>query len=380
MVAASPFPFPQGSQVLIGQLASALQRRGHRVTLVTYHCGVGHPPPGLDILRILPRPRMGPVEARPSWQKPLLDLFLAQALLRLVRRWQPDVIHTHNFEGLLAALLVRRLTAVPVVHHVHNAMGLELHTYFRYRATRWAGGLVGRWVDAHLPRRSEHCIVLNKRAEDYFRQRGVERITVIPPGIEFAPREAGPAPQARGEGPLVFYSGNLDRYQDIDLLLRAFRLVANARPDARLVLGANSGPGNWQAQVDALDLGGQVAFLLVDEFRTVRDWLAVADVAVCPRRTCLGFPIKLLNYMAAGKAIVASAGSAYGLRHMENGWVVADGDVPAMASAILALLDDPVLARRLGESAQSTARGEYTWARAVTAVETIYEQLTGGKT
>jgi len=84
--------------------------------------------------------------------------------------------------------------------------------------------------------------------------------------------------------------------------------------------------------------------------------------------------------MSAGKAIVASAGSAYGLRHMENGWVVADGDVPAMASAILALLDDPVLARRLGESAQSTARGEYTWARAVTAVETIYEQLTGGKT
>jgi 1,2-diacylglycerol 3-alpha-glucosyltransferase len=375
MVAASPFPYPQGSQVLIGQLAAALQRQGQAVRLVTYHCGIGRPPKGLEIQRIRPFASLGAVQARPSWQKPLLDLLLTWELLRLVRRWQADVVHTHNFEGLLAALLVRRLTGVPVVYHVHNAMGLELHTYFRRQLGRWAGGVVGRWVDAHLPRRADHCIVLNTRAAEYFERRGVEHLSVIPPGIDFEPGDAARARLALGHGPLVLYSGNLDHYQDLDLLLAAFGLVADARPKARLVFSTNAAPAEWQARAEGAGIGGQTIFVQADEFDTARDLLAAADAAICPRTICLGFPIKLLNYMAAGKAIVASEGSAYGLRHLENGWVVDDGDVEGMAGAIITLLDDPALAGRLGESARRTVWREYTWDRAVEAIQAVYEQV-----
>jgi len=375
MVAASPFPYPQGSQVLIGQLAAALHRRGHRVCLVAYHTGIGQPPPGVPIHRSRPVVGLGPTQAGPSWRKPLLDLLLTSELLRVVRRWEADVMHVHNFEGLLAALFVRQWTGVPVVYHVHNAMGLELHTYFHSRLGCWAGGVVGRWVDAHLPRRADYCILLNDRAVDYFRQRGVERFRVIPPGIDF---EAGAAARLRqqfGAGPLILYSGNLDRYQDLHLLLAAFRLLATCRPDCRLILSTNAEPGPWRAQAEALGIGGQTVFIPADDFATVRDLLAAADVAVCPRRSCLGFPIKLLNYMAAGRAIVVSAGSACGLRHLENGWVVDDGDVAGMAAAIAALLDDPALARRLGENARQTALNDYTWDRAVQAIEEIYRQV-----
>jgi 1,2-diacylglycerol 3-alpha-glucosyltransferase len=375
MVAASPFPYPQGSQVLIGQLSAALQRRGHSVRLATYHWGVGAPPAGVAVQRSRALPGGRPVLARPSWQKPLLDLLLAGELLRLARRWQPDVMHTHNFEGLLAALFVRKLTGVPVVHHVHNAMGLELDTYFRSRPGRWAGGVVGRWVDAHLPRRADHCIVLNAAAVAYFRQRGVRHLAVVPPGIDFQAGDAARGRQRLGQGPLVLYAGNLDRYQDLDLLFYAFRAVLDARPDVWLVLSTNSEPGEWQVRASALGIGGQTVFARAQQFEPVADLLAAADVAVCPRLVCLGFPIKLLNYMAAGKAIVASAGSACGLRHLENGWVVADGDAAGMAAAILALLDDRAWARRLGEEARETARRDYGWDRAVAAIEEIYAQV-----
>jgi 1,2-diacylglycerol 3-alpha-glucosyltransferase len=375
MVAASPFPYPQGSQVLIGQLAAALRRRGQAVRLVTYHCGIGQPPTGLQVQRIRPFASLGPVQARPSWQKPLLDLLLTWELLRLVRSWQADVMHTHNFEGLLAALFVRRWTGVPVVYHIHNAMGLELHTYFRRQVGRWAGGVVGRGVDAHLPRRADHCIALNARAAEYFERRGVEQLSVIPPGINFEPGDATRARLALGHGPLVLYSGNLDHYQDLDLLLVAFGLVADARPKARLLFSTNAVPAEWRARAEAAGIGRQTVFIQADEFDTARDLLAAADVTVCPRTTCLGFPIKLLNYMAAGKAIVASQGSAYGLRHLENGWVVDDGDVEGMARAIVALLDDPALAGRLGESARRTVRREYTWDRAVDAIQDVYQQV-----
>jgi glycosyltransferase involved in cell wall biosynthesis len=128
-------------------------------------------------------------------------------------------------------------------------------------------------------------------------------------------------------------------------------------------------------RAEALGLESQTVFFAADDFDKVRDLLSAADVAVCPRQTCLGFPIKLLNYMAAGKAIVASAGSACGLRHLENGWVVDNGDVAGMASAIVTLLEQPALARQLGERARSTARRDYRWERAVGATEEIYRQV-----
>jgi 1,2-diacylglycerol 3-alpha-glucosyltransferase len=377
MVAASPFPYPQGSQVLVHQLAEALHRRGHSISLVTYHHGIGREPDGVDLRRIRALPGVAPAKAGPSWQKPLLDLLVTRELMHVVRRSDVDVVHAHNVDGLLAALTVRRSTGIPVVYHIHNAMGLELHTYFRSREGRWLGSIVGRWVDAHLPRRADCCLVLSPQAADYFTSRGAERVKVVPPGIEFEPGDSARGQRLVGDGPFVLYSGNLDRYQDLDLLLHAFRIVVDARPGLRLVFSTNAEPGELYAQVRDLGLEQGVVFIAGDDFGTVRDLMAAANVAVCPRTRCLGFPIKLLNYMAAGKAIVASEGSACGLSHLESGWVVEDGDAAGMAAAILSLLDDPDLARHLGESARRTVRLDYTWDRAAAAVECAYQRVPG---
>jgi 1,2-diacylglycerol 3-alpha-glucosyltransferase len=141
------------------------------------------------------------------------------------------------------------------------------------------------------------------------------------------------------------------------------------------VFSTHAEPGELYTQVRDLGLEQDVVLIGGDDFGTVRDLMAAANVAVCPRTSCLGFPIKLLNYMAAGKAIVASQGSAYGLRHLESGWIVEDGDAAGMATAILSLLDDPALARSLGESARRTARLDYTWDRAAAAIEDAYRHV-----
>jgi glycosyltransferase involved in cell wall biosynthesis len=376
MVAASPFPYPQGSQVLIGQLAAALQRRGHSVQVVTYHTGVGQDPEDLEIHRMPALPGMDRVRAGPSWRKPVLDLVLLRELRRIVRDWRPDVIHTHNFEGLLAALPVRRLTGVPVVHHIHNAMGLELHTYFPSRFGRWLGASVGQWIDGSLTKKADQCIVLNEDALSYFARLGLARVRFVPPGIDFEPGQAQQARQRLGKGPLIAYSGNLDPYQDLEVLLDAFRLVADASPDAKLVLSTSAALGEWRVRAGVLGLGKQVVFDRAKDFEQVRDLLALADVAVCPRQTCLGFPIKLLNYMAAGRAIVVAEGSACGLGHLKEAWVVENGSSAGMAAAILALLDRPSLARRLGERARRRAEREHSWARIAVDIEKVYEDTT----
>jgi 1,2-diacylglycerol 3-alpha-glucosyltransferase len=381
MIAASRFPFPQGSQVLIGQLAQALQRQGHTVRLLTYPDGIGALPAGVRLERVPKLPGLGPVRGPLSPQKLVLDLLLVRALRRLLHTWRVDVVHAHNIEGLAVALAaVRgRFAGLPVIYHIHNAMSLELHTYFRSRPARWLAGQAGRWLDAELPRRAAWCIALTQTALPYFQERGVARLSCIPPAIDLEPGEAAPARDALGPGPLVLYAGNLDAYQDLDLLFDAFRQVAAARPAARLVLSTNARPDRWRARAGTLGIGGKVHFAPSHDFGEVRNLLAAADVAVCPRLACLGMPIKLLNYMAAARPIVVSAGSASGLRHMHNAWVVPNGDVDGMAAAILAVLDDPALACRLGLAARRTVEAEHNWDRIVPDLEAVYAGALAGR-
>jgi glycosyltransferase involved in cell wall biosynthesis len=318
-----------------------------------------------------------------------LDLLLARELLKVLRRKRVDVIHTHNIEGLLIGLFARCRTGVPVVYHVHNLMGPELHTYFDSRLGRWIGRVVGRWVDRYLPQRADCCIALSSKAARELRELGVsrERIWGIPPGIAFDGRRGVDDPE-RGavlgagygleSGPMVLYTGNLDRYQDIDLLLEAFQRVASQRSNVQLVIATHSDNGFRHKRAARAGLWRGVHLIVLRDLAALHDLLNMSDVVVSPRTVCFGFPIKILNYMAAGKPIVASEGSAQGLRHMENGWVVPNGDKEAFAQAILTLLEDRTLAHRLGANAQETAAQAYTWDRAVGGLENMYKSLTEG--
>jgi glycosyltransferase involved in cell wall biosynthesis len=241
-------------------------------------------------------------------------------------------------------------------------------------------------VDRHLPWRADGCIVLSADAASALRGLGVlpENLWQIPPGIAFDVKGKESATLLRdrhglGDAPVVLYAGNLDQYQDIGLLLQSFRRVVVARPDVRLVLASHSDSDLYRTQAISRGLDQWVHFVGLTDLEELGGWMEISDVAVSPRTVCFGFPIKLLNYMAAGKPIVASAGSAQGIRHLENGWVVSNGDIEAFAQAILTLLEDRALADRLGENAQETANQVYTWGRIVVEIERVYETLVEAK-
>jgi glycosyltransferase involved in cell wall biosynthesis len=89
--------------------------------------------------------------------------------------------------------------------------------------------------------------------------------------------------------------------------------------------------------------------------------------------------MKLLNYMAAGKAIVASAGSAKGVVDGVTGRVVADGDEAAFADAIVQLLRDPGERARLGAAARRAVADPAAWDGVLDRVESIYRQVTASR-
>jgi 1,2-diacylglycerol 3-alpha-glucosyltransferase len=356
LVVAGPYPAARGSQVLVRHLAEGLAARGHAVHLVTY----GPMPPDR------PGPRPGRV-AR--------DAVLAARLWRLVQRAGIDVIHAHNYEAAIAGLLVGRATGCPLVYHGHNALAEELPTYFRGTTARALAGRLGRLLDRHVPRRADFCIAVSEDLGDILRRRGVaaDGLACIPPTS--VPAELGARPAAAPPSGLVCYAGNLDGYQNLDFLLDAFRRVRAAVAGARLVVVTHADPRHEGARVRALGGADGVEVVRARSYDEARVWLAAADVAVSPRRERSGFPMKLLNYMAAGKAIVASAGSAKGLDDGVTGRVVPDGDAAAFAGAIVELLHQPGLRARLGAAARQAVESPAAWEDVLDRIEAIYRDV-----
>ena len=79
--------------------------------------------------------------------------------------------------------------------------------------------------------------------------------------------------------------------------------------------------------------------------------------------------------MAAGKAIVASEGSAKGIKHLHNGLVVKNGDSKGFAEGILQLIKQPELAHTLGVNAQKSAIDTYSWDRIAHELEEVYKKV-----
>ena len=82
-------------------------------------------------------------------------------------------------------------------------------------------------------------------------------------------------------------------------------------------------------------------------------------VFLCPRTSWSGYPIKLLNAMAAALPVVACESSAYPLRHNQTGFVVPDDAPEAFLAQTLELLDDPSLRKKFGTAAKRKSSDLY---------------------
>ncbi|MFZ2630633.1 MAG: glycosyltransferase family 4 protein [Desulfosalsimonadaceae bacterium] len=79
--------------------------------------------------------------------------------------------------------------------------------------------------------------------------------------------------------------------------------------------------------------------------------------------------------MAAGKPVVAFAGSAKLIEHGKTGWVVENGNVDAFAKGVIRLLQDRELADRLGSNARQLVMAEFTWDKAAEKMEVVYQRV-----
>jgi glycosyltransferase involved in cell wall biosynthesis len=354
VVAAFPFPLPQGSQVFVREQLRALARAGAEPTLFCYGSGAGPAPADLRVVRV-PRalsPRA--LRAGPSAGKPVADALLAAAFAAESRRHRFDAVLAHNGEAALAALLARRASGCPVVYVAHTLLVHELEAY---GPTALAPSLraLGAGLDRTLASRADAVIALSTAAGRRLARFARGPVEVIPPGLDPAPPpDAGAMARARRRAGVeterfALYAGNLDRYQDLDDLGRAARQL----PELPVVVATHATGG-------VAPPGLRV--LRATDAEEVRALTFAAAVAVAPRQRPGGFPIKLLNYMEAGRPIVARAAAAPGLEHGRSAWLLsADAGPSELASALRTLARDPERAAELGRAARAVLESRHAW-------------------
>lgn len=379
VVAACPFPAPRGSQVLVASVVEQLLATGNQVHQFTYPGAPEGPArPGLVRHRARLGRRGDPL--RLGWHKARLDIGLLWVLWRVLAKERIDIVHAHNYEAPLLAYLVRWWTGVPVLYHAHNALADELACYVPPGWRRRLAVRLGGWLDRQIPRRADAVIALTQELAGYLEECGVgrDRLRVLPPaalpGLAVA-MEPVPA-TAAGEF-VVAYAGNLDGYQDLGVLSDAFARLRDTVPAAVLELVTHE--PEWAGRVDerlhSWVCQGAARVFVADGFVSAQRRLAAASVLVCPRVSWSGYPIKLLNYRATGRPIVAARGSAKELRHEQTALIIADGDPVALAAALARLYAEPQLAHDLGRAARREAE---EWAERggfASQLEEIYSKI-----
>lgn len=381
MVAACPFPGNRGTPSRILQMAEGLEDLGHAVHVVTYHFGTDAPTRKIKVHRIPKLIKYNNLAPGPTPTKLLiLDPLLLFKLLKVVRREGIQLIHAHHFEGAIVSYPVRLLTKAKVIYDAHTTLEGELAAYKFWNPTR-----LRRLVDRVVPRLADHVITVSEELKQFLLQLGIPEgnISCIPTGVNPEEFEDKTPPSGTWQAlrlanrTVVIYTGTLQEYQGIDLLLDAMKIVVPQRPDVCLLVIGDSNTEKYRQMARSLRIAENVLFLGEKPFAEIPGLLSLAHISVLPRVECPGIPQKLTNYMAAGKAIVAFEGSAKLLEDRVTGLVIPNGDIRGMAHAILDLAHDADLRERLGRMAKERIMGNFDWSTLCARIQGIYASVLG---
>jgi len=344
-----------GGERHLADLANTLAHRGHEVFAALS--------PGASLRKELSA--LNPANVIELPMRNALNLRTAMRLSKFVREHEIEIVHAHVARDYpLAALAAGRSTArLVLTRHVLFPMN-PIHKLTRRRTARVIA--VSKAVAAGL------------RAQSIFEP---AQITVIPNGIDVDKFRRGGESVVRGsDGFRIGTVGHLAPIKGFDDFIRAAEIVCRVRADVEfLIVGEDkSERGENRRQLEVLirqlKLGDRVKLMgWVDD---VAAFLPTLDLFVSAARV-EPFGLSIIEAMATGVPVIATAseGAREIVQAGETGIIVPIGDAPAIANAVLRLIDNAAEGARLAEKGRTAARNRFSLQRMVDETEQAYTEL-----
>ncbi len=380
VVAPQPFYADRGTPIALRQLLEALGQLSYAADLVTYPLGSDVQIPGLSIFRARNPFRIRHVPIGFSVRKVLLDGTLIARLRARLKAARYLCVHAVEEAAFPAVVLARRV-GLPVVYDMQSSLPeqLAMHRVFRGRAAQAAVRRCERWLLEHAD------LVVSSTGLS-------ERVRRIAPGARvrewrypglLARPQAEEVAALRAElsilasCPVVVYCGTFENYQGLADLLAAIPLVRAELPEVVFVLVGNEGTQGEKLLARAPWLLQAGAVRLIDRQPRARvpAFLALADVLVSPRAYGGNLPLKIFDYLAAGRPIVATDIPTHRTLLDETRAVLVRPEPREIARAVTTLFRDPDRAARLAAAASAYAESTLGWETFVRWVDELYAEL-----
>lgn len=386
-----PWPARDGESIAILHLTKGFAAAGHRVTVLAMNTPKHRFDPGFlpDDLRqsadffavdvdtsVRPIPAALNLLTQSSYNlERFFSRAFAEGLTQLLRERDIDIV---QLEGLYLAPYfntIRRHSTAPVVMRAHNveyAIWEKLASGERHPLKRRYLQLLARRLKRFETRALaayDALVPISPVDAEQFRTMGAQKpmhvCTVGLPLGQYASEHSTPEPQTLG------YLGALDwaaNREGLDWFLeRVWPIVFERNPAARFRIAGRNAPADWLArEIPGVEFLGEVE----DAVR----FLSAQQILVVPLLSGSGMRIKVLEGMATGRPMVATAQAAEGIA-VEDGRHILLRDKPsAMAEGIQGLLEDPAAAETIGQAGRALVRTSYDAEDMVYRLLTFYQQ------
>jgi glycosyltransferase involved in cell wall biosynthesis len=368
MIAPQPFFEARGTPFSEYHRIRALGDLGHTVDLVTYPFGEDVQLPGLRVFRCWRPPLIRKVRIGPSMAKVPLDVSLAATAFRRALATRYDAVHSHE-EGGAIGVLIAGLLGVPHLYDMHSSLPQQL-VNFEFSQSRLLRGIAER-LERLMVRRSHAVIVICPELAEVVGRVAPGAAPILienAPGSGETPKPGdGAAARARlGIGPdvpIVLYTGTFEAYQGLDLLLAAAKIASARDPRIRFVLAGGT-PDQVEAARQRIERDGTTDVVVLAGHRPAEEIPALLDAATVlasPRSTGTNTPLKIYQYLRAGRVIVATRLLTHTQVLDDEVAILTEPTPAAFADGILAAVADPVRADAIGQRARTLAETKYSY-------------------
>lgn len=295
-----------------------------------------------------------------------------------IQEARPDLIYERYSPFAIAGGIVAEAHQIPHILEVNAPLSREGATFRAQALPEVAEAMELRAFET-----AGHIVTVSEELREELVHSGIDgsKITTIPNGVDathFSQARSTPRRSQYDNKVVVGFVGSLKPWHDIESMLRTFQHLTEDDRFHFLIVG--DGPEMKRIKKFKKEHPTRITVTGALDHENVRAELGMMDIALAPYPEMAGFyfsPLKILEYMAAGCAIVGSNIGQVGslIEHGKTGLLTTPGDDLELTAAIKQLADDEELRRRLGNEAARIACQEHDWKSRVKEVLEIGKAL-----
>ncbi|MBV6394231.1 MAG: D-inositol-3-phosphate glycosyltransferase [Anaerolineales bacterium] len=373
-------PSPKGASAHILHNLRGLVNRGHAVHLITPNDGLLPPEDTIEGAKVTRIPQ------------DLSQNFLARAvhfgrsvMAHLALNPGYDVVHFRNIWDGFHIAQNKKKFGYKTLFEVNGLPSIEL----KYHYPGMDAGLLAKIKEQEIAtlHLADAVICPSNVTRDYIASLGLDRkrVTVIPNGVSPSDFAFTPLPIRDGRVPVLLYVGTLADWQGLDIIVKALPKILESQPVKLHIVGRGRSRQRkaLAKQIRKLGLEEHVVVQPAVPHHEIPSLIAGADICVAPlalndRNVTQGAcPIKILEYMAAGRPLLASNMPIVRelVREDVDGLLFSPNDPEDLARQAVQLLKNMELSQRLAESAAAHVREKFTWHESQKKLAKVVEKL-----